>query len=91
MKKVYIKPVLEIEKFTLNEAIAANCVEKVNLGPADVVAGKNACSVGDWDDDFIVTFSVTYSAQGTSFYDGENGDTICDCYYTAGGEGYFTS
>lgn len=35
MKKDYIKPIIEIEEFELNAAIAAGCANIVTLGPGD--------------------------------------------------------
>ena len=83
MKKVYKKPVVEIEAYTLSEAIAAGCGWVVNLGPAPW--DGDACS--DFGDPFNV---VGNSISGGSFYNGDEGPA-CDCYYTSGQEGYMTS
>lgn len=83
MRKTYFKPMVEIEAYTLEESIAANCGDVVKLGPGDFTG--YVCK--EFDDIFetnIVGFSVN-----ASFYDGTDGP-VCDCYYTAGGS-YFTS
>ena len=85
MKREYVKPMIEIERYELDASIAANCGNTVTLGP------------GDYDDyvckEFEDAFDVaSYSARsaGTPFYDGTTGP-VCDCYYSSGGNGYFTS
>ena len=83
MKKIYSKPHIEIEGYELVSSIAANCDPIVNLGPEGPEPGGVACSsygndYGPWS-----------RSVGTSFYDGNMGG--CDCYYTSGYEGYFTS
>lgn len=81
MKKIYSKPIVEIETYTLSEAIAANCGDVVNLGPGDY--HDVVC------DGFDFNVDIVGYAMNASFYDGIDGDP-CDCYYSAGG-GYFTS
>lgn len=89
MRKAYMKPALEIECYDLSQAIAANCGRIVTLGPGD--------SVGTVCDEFGGSFEVRslnpgydLMSSGTSFYDGTTGP-VCDCYYSSGGQGYFTS
>ena len=86
MKKIYEKPLIEIEAYQLDAAIAANCGNIVSLGPE--APGKTTCNefkdaFGE-DDDW-----GTFSVRNTPFY--ADGAANCDCYYTSGGEGYFTS
>ena len=81
---------MEIEVYELNTDIAANCGLTVNLGPG--VLGdpdKQLCS--DYKGAFdVVTFNLSAQAEGiTPFY--ADGAANCDCYYTSGGHGYFTS
>lgn len=87
MKKVYIAPTVEIERYELNASIASNCGIVVNNGPA--VGNHEQCTV--FDDPFVMseqsaksTYSAVYNVQ---FYE----DTNCDCYYTAGDYGYWMS
>ena len=84
MKKVYSKPVVEIEVYEMDTNIAANCGNTVSLGPE--APGHTIC------DEFKDAFEVYSLARSTgrSFY---NDGTLvtCDCYYTSGGQGYFTS
>lgn len=85
MKKVYVAPMLEIEKYELNSSIAANCTEVINLGPGGVLDYKQCSSYGDediWGDETVPQML----ADTGSFY-----PESCSCYYTAGGEGNFTS
>lgn len=84
MKKAYTRPSIEFETYNLSDSIAANCHEIINLGPGGV-DGYDTCSdygPGDIWGVSITTFRVVEQ----SFYEG-----VCSCYYSAGGEGYFTS
>lgn len=84
MKKTYTKPLMEIEVYELLTDIAANCGEKVSLGPE--APGKTVCS--EFEDAFEV-FSFRARSGGTPFY--QDGSANCDCYYSSGGGNYFTS
>lgn len=86
MKKVYSKPVVEIEVYEMNTDIASNCGERVSFGPE--APGKTTCD--EFKDAFEV-FSLydMRSTGGTPFYD--DGAANCDCYYSSGGGLYFTS
>lgn len=85
MNKVYEKPWIEIEYYTLDASIAANCSSTVTLGPGDYK--DNVCS--EFDGAFDISLYSRAKSSAT-FYDGITGDE-CDCYYSSGGEGYFTS
>lgn len=91
MKKVYSKPVIEIEVYEMSADIAANCGEKVTLGPE--APGYKVCGefeTGFGGDDDFTSFSLyTTRNGGTPFY--ENGAANCNCYYNSGGGMYFTS
>lgn len=87
MKKVYVAPTVEIERYELDANIASNCSIVVSNGPA--VGNHELCD--DYDDPFamsaqsaVSTYSVVYNVQ---FYE----DTNCDCYYSASDHGYWTS
>lgn len=87
MKKMYISPMIEIESYDLSSSIAASCLTTVQLGPG--IPGEiDACA--GFITPVFPDFPDQNSIQSQSFYNGENG-FICDCYYTAGGEGYFSS
>ena len=77
MKKVYKKPIVQVELFQLNENIAA-CATKVHFGPEDE---NDACEdYGFGGDD-----PFARSVEALPFYKGS-----CVCYYTAPeGSGYF--
>lgn len=81
MKKDYIKPIIEIEEFELNAAIAAQCTYPVNLGPGD--ANNETCS--DFNGYETLGEGVRAISEG-SFYVG-----TCSCYLTAAGEGLLSS
>lgn len=84
-----MKPALEIECYDLSEAIALNCTSVVTLGPGDSTG--YACK--EFDGSFEVNSlnpGFAMMSSGTSFYDGKD-DGVCDCYYSSGGQGYFTS
>lgn len=86
MKKVYVKPVLEVEFYELDANIASNCSVVVTNGPA--VGNHSKCN--DYEDPFEMSAArSTYSTQAynVQFYE----DTNCDCYYSASDHGYWTS
>lgn len=90
MKKIYSKPNLEIEVYEMSANIAANCQTVIELGPEG--PGVSICEdfKGGFDGEFDEwsSFSLKKSG-GNPFY--EDPASGCDCYYNAGGEGYFTS
>lgn len=89
MKKVYTSPMIEIESYDLSCSIAAACATKPEFGPG-VPGGVSACP-GFIEIPELPFDSIGNSIQAQSFYDGTDGNPACDCYYTAGGEGYFSS
>lgn len=86
MKKVYKKPIVEIEFYELNANIASNCTVVVTMGDYGGGEGEPACNdylemVG------LPTITSTYArAHNVNFW-----EKTCDCYTTAGGAGFFTS
>lgn len=94
MKKSYTKPMIEIEVYELSAAIAASCGHKINLGPG--VPGSTDPDYQQCSDfagsGFLFNITPELSIQSTGnvpFY--ADGTANCDCYYTSGGGGYFTS
>ena len=90
MKKTYAKPVIEIEAYTLSASLAATCGNTVSLGPE--APGKTKCD--EFKDAFEVVsvipgIGIMGITKNTPFY--ADGAANCDCYYTSGGLGYFTS
>lgn len=91
MKKAYTRPLIEIEVYELNASIALNCSNVINLGPG--IPGSveyQMCS--DYHDAGFLSIKPEYgltSEKVTPFY--EDGAKSCDCYYTSGSRGYFTS
>ena len=89
MKKIYAKPLIEIETYELSASIAASCGSKVSLGPE--APGKTVCS--EFEDAFdMFAFNPRVGNQstgGTPIY--SDGAANCDCYYSSGGGVYFTS
>ena len=84
MKKIYEKPMIEIETYVLSASIAANCVDSVTLGPE--APGYTPCR--DYDGSFDVFSSgKAKTAVEVPFYNNE----ICDCYYSSTGGNYMTS
>lgn len=88
MKKIYEKPMIEIETYVLSASIAANCKNTVNLGPG-VEGIHEVCSAYDGAFDVFSKNPNARSTGGTPFYSDYTAG--CDCYYTSGGNGYFTS
>lgn len=85
MKKIYVVPDLEIERYTLDANIALQCGVKVTFGPGQVSSDGD---ITDVCNEFEGAWTTMALASDVSFY--ESG-TVCTCYYSAGGEGYFTS
>lgn len=89
MKKYYEKPEAEVERYTLDMSIASNCTTVVSNGPA--VAHHAQCE--DYEDPFGEPefFSVrsTRKPYNVNFYDDTT--AVCDCYYSATDNGYWTS
>ena len=90
MKKLYAKPVIEIETYELSASIALNCQNKVNIGPE--APGHEPCT--GFDDDYEIVsiipgVGIMSNTERTSFYN--DGSNNCDCYYSSSGLGYFTS
>ncbi len=90
MKKTYIKPLIEIESYELSGAIAYNCSNVITYGPGipgslEYVQCKEFKESG-----FLsLTPEIGLNSANKPFY--SDGAANCDCYYTSGGQGYFTS
>lgn len=84
MKRVYVTPDFEVERYEMNASIAANCSNIQTQGPD--VGSHDPCEgwpiIPDEPD-----FEMMTLGEGKSFYS----DGTCNCYYSSGGEGYFTS
>ena len=89
MKKVYAKPHVEVEVYQVDAAIAANCTLIINVGPGSQTLDQCSDYEGSFDMNSFKNPISTFSVTGTPFY--ENRDAGCDCYYTSGDRGYFTS
>lgn len=83
MKRTYIAPDIEIERYELNTSIAANCGNVVSQGPA--VGDHKACE--EFEDIWGEEFAISMLDVQTAFYN----DGTCECYYSASSKGYFTS
>ena len=91
MKKAYTKPMIEIETYALNASIAANCGNVINLGPGIPGSEEYLQCDSFKDSGFLMNINPEYSINSkvTPFY--SDGAKNCDCYYTSGNMGYFTS
>lgn len=79
MKRVYAAPTLQVELYELDTSIAVNCAIIITLQPHE----DSPCSDVSYE-----SIQPSYGLNGgVSFVD--NGP--CDCYTTAGGEGYWMS
>ena len=90
MKKNYIKPLIEIETYELSGAIAYNCTNVITLGPG--IPGSEEyqqCDEFGGSGFLSLIPGVTVQSNDKPFY--SDGAAHCDCYYTSGGQGYFTS
>lgn len=83
MKKRYVKPVLEIETYSLDKSIASHCSIVVSNGPAMGIHTQCTDYVDPFEEEGISAEAV-YNVQ---FYTDGN----CDCYYSSSGDGYWTS
>lgn len=86
MKKTYQKPLIEIEAYQLDASIAGACGTVVTLGPGDYQ--NHVCE--EYKDIFGMQAIQPIQTNATPFYDGVDGDA-CDCYYSAGNGGLFSS
>ena len=86
MKKVYSAPTLAVEVYALDACIAMNCGTIVKMGPGDM--SHEACDY-DWGFQSLMPgLDVNSTPLQTSFYEDSRN---CNCYYSAGNEGYWTS
>lgn len=91
MKKTYTKPLIEIEAYELNAAIAANCGNVITLGPG-IPGSLEYRQCDEFKNSGFLSMipGLTIQSTGDSpFY--ADGAANCDCYYSSGGNGYFTS
>ena len=89
VKKIYAKPYVTIEEYELSSNIASNCTMVVNMGPEALNAIKVCQDYYDKTGEIppengIAAYSLPYNVQFWS-------DETCDCYFTAGDTGCFTS
>ncbi len=83
MKAGYEKPMLTVEEYELNTAIATGCDNTVSLGPMDY--------------EYKGTYYTVCSEYDQGTYDSESPENMnffeghCSCYLSAGGETVFTS
>ena len=90
MKKTYTKPLIEIEAYELNGAIAYNCGNVITLGPGVPGSEKyTQCEEFKGSGFLSLTPEISLNSADTPFY--SDGAANCDCYYSSGGQGYFTS
>lgn len=89
MKRIYEKPLIEIEAYELNISIAANCGTVISLGPE--APTKNTCEEfkDAWEVFGVKPGMSPMAGNGQPFY--ADGKANCDCYYSSGNSGYFTS
>ena len=88
MRKAYTKPALEVEEYQLNKAIATNCDPIITLGPG--APNHDVCP--EFDGAFEISLEEAPSMNSSGnvpFYN--DGSAGCDCYYTSGGNSYFSS
>ena len=83
MKKTYVAPNLEIERYELDASIASHCGIVVSNGPA--LGAHEPCQ--DYKDPFAASSASYALPHNVQFYE----DTNCDCYTTGGDYGYWTS
>lgn len=84
MKKPYMIPDFEVERYELNTAIAANCSTIISNGPE--MDGHEVCE--GYEDMFETpVFRARTLSTDAPFYD----EGTCYCYYSSGGDGFWTS
>lgn len=82
MKRVYIAPELEVERYVLNTAIALGCNTIVTWGPGDPTH-PNVCPEFP---DIPVDEAVSVMSTAVAFYDDN-----CECTYSSTGAIYLQS
>ena len=86
MKRVYEAPVLEIEIYQLDANIASNCAVVVTMGDYGGGEGEAACN------DYLEMVGLpTITGYSLRQHNVNFWESSCDCYTTAGGDGFFTS
>lgn len=91
MKKNYTKPLIEIEEYELSGSIAYNCSNVVTYGPG-IPGSKEYIQCKEFSGTGFLSLTPEISINSTGnvpFY--SDGAKNCDCYYSSGGKGYFTS
>lgn len=85
MKKEYEAPSLEFETYELDASIASNCAIVVKMGP-EAPDAMEVCDdyYEETGEDKPAARSIPHNVQFWS-------EKTCDCYYSAGGKGCFTS
>lgn len=90
MKKTYTKPLIEIEAYELSASIAANCGNVITLGPGIPGSQEYEQCKEFINSGFLsIIPGVGIMSADKPFY--ADGAANCDCYYSSGGKGYFTS
>lgn len=87
MKKVYHTPELEIEVYQLNASIASNCALVVTMGPNGPGMIKECDDYYEKTGEARIVSRARSLPHNVQFWTEES----CDCYYSAGGSGCFTS
>lgn len=93
MKKTsYGAPKLTIQLIDASTTNGSHCVSTVSFGPG--ISGNpdyptcEEFDLGPEDPFSVRAMPASISRGGASFYEDLNN---CDCYYSSGGEGFFTS
>ena len=83
MRKVYEKPVIEVELYQLSQSIATACATVVSLGPGGTYGNTTYEVCSEYEVDTGSRSSA--SAASTEVYEGTfyNSD-ICSCYHSLG-------
>lgn len=87
MKKAYTKPMIQFERYSMDQAIASNCKIVVSNGPGDEVMGYPQCDDYVKDNPFD---SFSLQIRPMAVYNVQFYEHNCDCYYSAG-DGYWQS
>lgn len=74
MKKVYEKPSIIIENFSLTTSVASNCENKTNT------PSQGACAL-IWEDEFLGKIEVFYSTMGACKTHEDDGEYNGICYH----------
>ena len=82
MRKVYVKPVIEVELYQLESNIAS-CIQKVSWGP-DATLNEQYGYENAVCSEYLDAFDVAAASDSSGYYQNWYVDNGCSCYLSSG-------